>query len=101
MCHPQGLRLIQKFSETLMIVAKDKAPQKGFTRRRPKKGVVLILRDIYPYNQILLRMPYLLPQLTKLLQPVTIDFIHRNLLLKSFEFGRAYSYLLTGGFFFG
>jgi hypothetical protein len=99
MCHPQSFRLIQKFSKTLIIVAKNKTPQKGFPRRRPKKGMVPILRNIDPYDQILVRMPYRLPQLTKLLQPVTIEFIHRNLLLKSFEFGRAYSSLLTGGFF--
>jgi hypothetical protein len=59
-----------------MVVAKDKAPQKRFPRRRPKKGVVPILRDIYPYDQIFLRMPDLSPQLTKFLQPVTIYFIH-------------------------
>jgi hypothetical protein len=76
MSHPQGLGLIQKFSETLMVVAKDKAPQKCFPRRRPKKGVVPILRDIDPYDQILLRMPDLSPQLTKFLQPVTIYLIH-------------------------
>jgi hypothetical protein len=76
MSHPQGLGLIQKFSEPLMVVAKDKPPQKRFPCRRPKKGVVPILRDIYSYDQILLRMPYLLPQLTKFLQPVTIYFIH-------------------------
>jgi hypothetical protein len=35
-----------------------------------------------PYDQMLLRLPYLLPQLTKFFQPVTIDFIHRNLLLR-------------------
>jgi hypothetical protein len=76
MLHPKGLGVIQKFSETLMVVAKDKPPQKGFPRRRPKKGVVPILRDIDPYNQILLRMPYPLPQLTKFLQSVTIYLIH-------------------------
>jgi len=76
MLHPQGLGLIQKFSEPLMVVAKDQPPQKRFPRRRPKKGVVLILRYIYSYDQILPRMPYLLPQLTKLLQPVTIYFIY-------------------------
>jgi hypothetical protein len=76
MLHPHGLCLIQKLSETLMVVAKDKPPQKCFPRRRPKKGVVLILRDIDPYDQILLRMPYPLPQLTKFLQPVTIYLIH-------------------------
>jgi hypothetical protein len=76
MSHPQGLRLIQEFPETLMIVAKDKAPQKGFPRRRPEKGMVPIFRDIDPYDQILPRMPYLLPQLTKLFQPVTIYLIH-------------------------
>jgi hypothetical protein len=78
MCHPQGLRLIQEFSETLMIVAKDKTPKKGLTRRRPKKGVVPIFRDIDPHDQILLRMPYLLPQLTKFLQSVTIYLIHKK-----------------------
>jgi hypothetical protein len=76
MPHPEGLRVIQKFSETLMVVAKDKAPQKCFPRRCPKKGVMLILRNIDPHDQILLRMPYLLPQLTKFLQPVTIYLIH-------------------------
>jgi hypothetical protein len=76
MSHPQGLRLIQEFPETLMVVAKHKAPQKRFPRRRPKKGVMPILRDIDPYNQILLRMPDPLPQLTKFLQPVTIYLIH-------------------------
>src|SRR3989304_6520050 len=83
MPRPKGLGVIQKFSETLMVVAKDKAPQKRFPRRCPKKGMVLILRNIHPYNQILLRMPYLLPKLTKFLQPVTIYLIHRNLLLKN------------------
>jgi hypothetical protein len=99
MLHPQGLGLIQEFSEPFMIIAKDNPPQKGFPCRCPEKGMVPIFRYIYPYDQILPRMPYLLSQLTKLFQPVTIDLIHRNLLLKSFEFGGAYSYLLTGGFF--
>jgi hypothetical protein len=76
MSHPQGLRLIQKSSEPLMVVVKNKPPQKGFPRRRPKKGVMPILRYIDPYDQIFLRMPYLLPQLTKSLQPVTIYLIH-------------------------
>jgi hypothetical protein len=67
MPHPEGLRLIQKFPETLIIIAKDKPPQKYFTRRRSKKGVMSILRNIDSHNQILLRMPYLFPQLTKLL----------------------------------
>jgi hypothetical protein len=78
MLHPKGLGVIQKFSESLMVVAKDKSPQKRFPRRCPKKGVVPILRDIDPYNQMLPRMPYLVPELTKLLQPVTIQFIHKK-----------------------
>jgi hypothetical protein len=78
MSHPQGLGLIQKFSEPLMVVAKDKPPQERFPCRRPQKSVVAILRYIYPYDQILLRLPYLLPQLTESLQPVTIQFIHKK-----------------------
>jgi hypothetical protein len=99
MSHPQDLRLIKEFSEPLTVIAENKTPQKRLPRRCPEKGVVMLLPNIDPHDQMLLRLPYLLPQLTKLLQPVTIDLIHRNLLLKSFEFGRAYSYLLTGGFF--
>jgi hypothetical protein len=78
MPHPEGLSLIQRFAEPLMVVAKDKSPQKRLPRRCPKKGVVPILRYIYAYDQILLRMPHLLPQLMKLLQPLTIYFIHRK-----------------------
>jgi hypothetical protein len=76
MLRPEGLGLVQEFSEPLMVVAKDEPPQERFPRRRPQKSVVPILRYIYPYDQILLRMPYLLPQLTKFLQSVTIYFIH-------------------------
>jgi hypothetical protein len=76
MLHPKGLGVIQEFSESLMVVAKDKSPQKRFPRRCPQKGVMPILRDIDPYNQMLPRMPYLLPQLTKFFQPVTIELIH-------------------------
>jgi hypothetical protein len=76
MAHPHGLSLIQKSSEPPMVVAKDKPSQKRFPRRRPKKGVMPILRNIDSYDQIFPRMPYLLPQLTKFLQPVTIYLIH-------------------------
>jgi hypothetical protein len=72
MSHPQGLRLIQKLSEPLSVVAENKTPQKRFPRRRPKEGMVPILRDIDPYDQMPLRLPYLSPQLTKFFQPVTI-----------------------------
>jgi hypothetical protein len=71
----QRLGLIQEFCEPLIVVAKNKPLQKRFSRRCSKKGVVPILRDIDPYDQILLRMPDLFFQLTKLLQPVTIQFM--------------------------
>jgi hypothetical protein len=80
MSHPQGLSLIQKLSKPLPVVAENKSPQKRLPRRGPEKGVVPILRNIDPYDQMLLRLPDLFPQLTKFLQPVTIYFIHRNLL---------------------
>jgi hypothetical protein len=76
MLHPQGLRLIQKFSEPFMVIAKNNPPQKRLARRCPEKGVVPILRNIDPYNQMLPRLPYLFPQLTKFFQPVTIHLIH-------------------------
>jgi hypothetical protein len=72
MLHPEGFCLFQKSSETLMVIAKDEPPQKCLPRRGPKKGVVPILRYVDPHDQILIRMSYLLPQLTKFLQPVTI-----------------------------
>jgi hypothetical protein len=78
MPHPKGLGLIQKLSESLMVVAKDKSPQKRFPRRCPKKGVMPFLRNINPNDQMLPRMPYLLPQLTKCFQPATIQFIHKK-----------------------
>jgi hypothetical protein len=59
MLRPKGLGVIQEFSETFMVVAKDKSPQKRFPSRCSQKGVMPILRDIDPYNQILPRMPYL------------------------------------------
>jgi hypothetical protein len=62
MLHPQGLRVIQELSESLMVVAKNNPFKKRLPRRCPKKGVVLILRNVYPYDQILRRMPYLFPQ---------------------------------------
>jgi hypothetical protein len=80
MSHPQGLSLIQKLSKPLPVVAENKSPQKRLPCRGPKKGVVPILRNIDSHDQILLRLPDLLPQLTKCFQPVTIHFIHRNLL---------------------
>jgi hypothetical protein len=45
MPYPEGLSLIQKSSEPLIAVAKDKSPQKRSPRRSPKKGVVLLLRE--------------------------------------------------------
>jgi hypothetical protein len=78
MLHPEGLGLIQEFSEPLMVVAKDKPPQERFPRHRPQKSVVSILRYIYTYNQILLRTPHLSLDLTESLQPVTIQFIHKK-----------------------
>ena len=59
MLHPESLGLIQEFSETFMVIAKDKTSQKCFPRRCPKEGVVPIFRYVDPYNQILPRMPYL------------------------------------------
>jgi len=52
MPHLKGLGLIQKLSESLMVVAKDKSPQKRFPRRCPKKSMMPILRNINPYNQM-------------------------------------------------
>src|SRR4030067_2320789 len=78
MSHPQSFSLTQKLSESLMIVAKNKSPQKRLPRRCPEKGIVLIFCYIHPYDQTLLRMPYLFPQLTKFFQPATIQFIHKK-----------------------
>jgi hypothetical protein len=95
-----GQRGDQKSSETLMVVAKGESSQKRFPRRCPKKGVMPILRYIYPYDQILPRMPYLLPLLTKFLQPVTIDLIHLKPPAQGYFLKRTLQ-LLTGGFFLG
>jgi hypothetical protein len=50
MLRPEGLCVIQKSSEPLMVVAKDQPSQQRLARCGSEEGVVPILRNINPYD---------------------------------------------------
>jgi len=97
----QGLGLQEELLESLPGIVKEPSLPEGLAGGRAKEGMVRILGDIQAYDEILLGTPDFSFELTKLLQPGTIQTVHEEPPLKRVGKWVLTPYLLAGGFSFG
>src|SRR4030042_160333 len=88
----QRFGLHQNLFESLYVIFKDQTLAKRLPGGRAKKRMMPLFGYINANDQILRRFPNLPPELTKLLQPGMIFFVHDKPPALEFEFGGTYSY---------
>jgi hypothetical protein len=97
----QGLGLQEELLESFLAIVKEPSLPEGPAGGRAKEGMVPILGDIQAYDEISLGTPDFSFELTKLLQPGTIQTVHEKPPLKRVGKWVLTPYLLAGGFSFG
>jgi len=83
--HLQGLGLEEELLESFLAIVKEPSLPKRLAGGGSKEGVVLILGDIQPYDEIALGTSDFLFELTKLLEPGKFMIVHGNLPLKDWS----------------
>jgi hypothetical protein len=97
----QGLGLEEELLESLPGIVKEPSLPEGMAGGGPKESMVRILGDIQAYDEISLGTSDFAFELTKLLQPGTLQTVHEEPPLKRVGKWVLTPYLLAGGFFFG
>jgi hypothetical protein len=97
----QGLGLEEKLLESFLAVVKESFLPEGMAGGGPEEGMMLIFGDIQAHDEISLGTSDFLLELTKLLQPGTIQTVHEEPPLKRVGKWVLTPYLLAGGFSFG
>jgi hypothetical protein len=93
--------LQQEPLESFLAIVKEPSLPEGLAGGGPEEGMMLILADIQAYDEISLGTPDFSFELTKLLQPDTIQTVHEKPPLKRVGKWVLTPYLLAGGFSFG